>query len=282
MRDKSLPYLVVLSVILILSNLSYALTGYKTGLPLDQYYLYSATWDGSKWNVSTTLMKLVRDPSSGLNTKLEKSLTITGSSLPAAPNETREWYLNKSKSYADQLNNALQNILPKILKSQNDTSSRVVADLAIRTSDGKEVHYIVSYDGNNGYRSYGFQVSLPNLALFSYYSKGFDEIISPPPRIQWLKNVSQSKLGKYDYIIYKLNGEVIYQESDVDVNGRYDSVDDSGVKRFVNEVVLPKMNQYDVSSSVVRYMYMTRPTLDSNGSYKYRVSVPYRAVITDG
>ncbi|MGC8870428.1 MAG: hypothetical protein ACP5PT_04980 [Brevinematia bacterium] len=324
MRNKGLPYLVVLLFSLILSNLSYALTGYKTGLPIDQYYLYSATWDGNQWKVSTTLMKVTRDPSYGLNVKAENPLVITyGSALPSAPKQDKGWYLSSSGGYASELNNALQKILPGILKSQNDTSSRVVADLAIRTSDGKEVHYIATYDGNNGYRSYGFQASAPNFATFVYYSKKFDSKLPPPPSSYnppyygdvvdpyfYIRDTSlcrsniarfipecrnrnrssspkliqnrqaQNNLGKYYYIIFRPNGEIIEQNT-VDVNGEYDSTDDTGLNKFINEVVLPTMRKNDVGLSIVRYMHNIRLTLDKNGKYQYYVSVPYREVGTN-
>ncbi|MGB9622190.1 MAG: hypothetical protein ACPL4C_07140, partial [Brevinematia bacterium] len=52
-------------------------------------------------------------------------------------------------------------------------------------------------------------------------------------------------------------------------------------KNFIEDVVRPKMAKYDVDTSIIKYLYAIRPTLDSKGEYQFRVEVPYRHVSTN-
>ncbi len=199
-----------------------------------------------------------------------------------------------SKEYASILNDALSSALKNILNSQEDSSSRIVADLVFNTTDGYKIHYIASHDGNNGYRSYGFQIPSGDvkdgketnsfyMATFSYYSKTFNSDLplssSNSPLIQ--NPDIQRKLGSYDYVVYKPNGEIVEQKNGVNVGGRYDSKNDNdntGLKLFINEVILPVMNKYNLSYATFRYMYAPRLTTDENGNYKYTVAVTERVI----
>ena len=286
-------YLFFISIF-VLYNFSYAFTGYKTGLVLDKYYLLNGVWDGRQWTTSVKVMKVVRDPSGGgLKVEEEKTVNVKVP-LPNAPNQTKNWYMLYSKEYASILNDALSSALKNILNSQEDSSSRIVADLVFNTTDGYKIHYIASHDGNNGYRSYGFQIPSGDvkdgketnsfyMATFSYYSKTFNSDLplssSNSPLIQ--NPDIQRKLGSYDYVVYKPNGEIVEQKNGVNVGGRYDSKNDNdntGLKLFINEVILPVMNKYNLSYATFRYMYAPRLTTDENGNYKYTVAVTERVI----
>jgi hypothetical protein len=188
-------------------------------------------------------------------------------------------------SYANSLNSILSVISKEILEKRKDTSSRVVIDLAITTADNQRVHYVASYDGRTGYRSYGFQpeVRQKSLAIFAYYSKNVDTVFPQPPEGTQLIGRSdiQNKLGKYDYVIYGPSGSILAMEKDIPGSESYEYADEVGIENFINSVVIPKMGQYDVDISIVKYMHAIRPTLDANGEYQFRVEVPYRHVSTN-
>ncbi|MGB9622188.1 MAG: hypothetical protein ACPL4C_07130, partial [Brevinematia bacterium] len=288
-------YLFFISIF-VLYNFSYAFTGYKTGLILDKYYLLNGVWDGRQWTTSVKVMKVVRDPSGGgLKVEEEKTVDVKVP-LPNAPNQTKNWYMLYSKEYASILNDALSSALKNILNSQEDSSSRIVADLVFNTTDGYKMHYIATHDGNNGYRSYGFQIpsddvkdgkeNLTNsfyMATFSYYPKTFNsDLPLPSSNSPLIQNPDiQRKLGSYDYVVYTLNGEIVEQKNGVNVGGRYDSKNDNdntGLNLFINEVILPVMNKYNLSYATFRYMYAPRLTTDENGNYKYTVAVTERVI----
>ncbi len=313
-------YLFFISIF-VLYNFSYAFTGYKTGANVDRYYLFSGIWNGSNWSINVQMLKSIRNPGVGLLSKPEETLDIVkilgySPNLPPAPNEKLDWYMrdatnksNKRKSllspiinriinqspnvntsldnvsYANSLNSILSVISKEILEKRKDTSSRVVIDLAITTADNQRVHYVASYDGRTGYRSYGFQpeVRQKSLAIFAYYSKNVDTVFPQPPEGTQLiaRSDIQNKLGKYDYVIYGPSGSILAMEKDIPGSESYEYADEVGVENFINSVVIPKMGQYDVDISIVKYMHAIRPTLDANGEYQFRVEVPYRHVSTN-
>ena len=310
-----------LILLLLIVSFSYAFTGYKTGANVDRYYLFSGIWNGSNWSINVQMLKSIRNPGVGLLSKPEETLDIVkilgySPNLPPAPNEKLDWYMrdatnksNKRKSllspiinriinqspnvntsldnvsYANSLNSILSVISKEILEKRKDTSSRVVIDLAITTADNQRVHYVASYDGRTGYRSYGFQpeVRQKSLAIFAYYSKNVDTVFPQPPEGTQLiaRSDIQNKLGKYDYVIYGPSGSILAMEKDIPGSGSYEYADEVGVENFINSVVIPKMGQYDVDISIVKYMHAIRPTLDANGEYQFRVEVPYRHVSTN-
>lgn len=257
---------------------------YKTGYVADYVLSLSAYWDGTKWKADLVRLQVMRSPNNSITSTQNKVLfSIDGYTvLPSVPNQTKA-NLKLNSTYANRLNNTLPRLARDLLTKYSQSGrDKVVFDLKMRTSDGKEVSYSASYDGDNGYRSYGFQDSSPNIGFFTYYTKKVDLDNLPPPPQPLVGSTYANNMGKYDEVIMDPKGKIIYQVFGVDVNGKYDPPDtgdqDSGFRLFIREVVNPEMRKYDANTSIVYYYYKIRPTTDDNGEYAYYVDIPYREI----
>jgi len=254
---------------------------YKTGYQPQTVISYKAFWDGSQWKVEVRRLIVARNPETGITVDGETLLTGSSSVLPPPPSLTAS-EISNDETYASRLNAVLSVLAKDILNQYAETAEdRVSIDLEIKGTDGETTHFVASYDGENGYRSYGFQKPAPNLAFFSYYSASVDiGELPPPPNPDWASDDYENNMGKYDEIIISPDGAIVYQALNVDVAGRYDPPpdgnQDEGLDLFIEEVVKPEMENWNVSLSTVQYYYNIRILTDDEGNYAYTVDIPYR------
>ncbi|WP_457628441.1 hypothetical protein [Persephonella sp.] len=270
-----------LFVLLVIFQFAFALE-YKTGYQTQSVISFKGYWDGTRWNVEVRRLNVARNPSTGIVVDGEVLLRQTGYAGLPNPPAAPATEISKDSIYADALNAVLPTIAQSTLTQYQESSEdRVSVDLEIKGTDGETTHFVASYDGENGYRAYGFQQSAPNLAFFTYYSASVDiGELPPPPNPDWASDDYENNMGKYDEIIISPDGSIVYQVLSVDVAGKYDPPpdgnQDEGLNLFIEEVVKPEMENWNVSLATIQYYYNIRILTDDEGNYAYTVDIPYR------
>ncbi len=258
-----MPRKLVAFLILLLFPLT-AFAYYKTGVDFPNILFVTAKWDGSKWKVKVSEAPLYREaPGTKLKTKtvVEETWDYPDGGMTL-------------KDLATALNGVLEVKLPEYASTFN--AKTVIATFQKDFSNT----YVASWDGERGFYSYGWQKAGNKIGLYYYYSKSIDTSTLPPPPagLPTSDPSLATNLGKYRRMIISLTTGEVISDDIVDVNGAYDAVDDSGIDRFISDVVEPDITKYGLSYAIVQYMYSFTPVLDADGKYKISISIPHREV----